>query len=263
MFDMKYDSSYLMEYMSWPEIDSAIKSGKTSVVICVGAIEQHGYHLPIATDALLGTAVACKVSELLGDALAAPVIRPGFSPHHMGFKGSVTLSHDTLYRLICDYVKSYGEYGFETVIVICSHGGNSPTLRLACQKLREENPPYSIIPIYDVMQYSCMNYPYFGPKEGYHANRLETSWMLYLYPELVRMEQAKAGGSLEALPIRDYSVPLFHGRVKDFSETGAIGDPTQADAALGEASFSELTSAIADDIRHFKTLFPVKESKLR
>jgi creatinine amidohydrolase len=246
-----FDDTFLISNMTWPEIQRNIDSGRNTIIVSVGSIEQHGPHLPIATDELLGTAMACRVAELLDNALVAPTIRPGFSPHHMGFAGSISLTHDTLSCVIKDYVDSLGRHGFENIVVLCSHGGNSPTIRLTCQYLQAQDPPYRIIPIYDMMQYACMSQHYFGVDEGFHANRIETAWMLYLYPELVQMEKAVADGSMKDICVRDVSVMLFHGTVDDISETGVLGDPRGASADLGRESFSELTKALADDIRDF------------
>lgn len=252
---VKFRSTLLIESMTWPEIQAQINAGKTTIIVSVGSIEQHGPHLPIATDELLGTAMACRVAELLDNALVAPTIRPGFSPHHMGFTGTITFSHETLSMVIRDYVGSLGRHGFKNIVVLCSHGGNSPTIRLTCQALQVEKPPYQIIPIYDMMQYACISQKYFGLNEGYHANNIETSWMLYLYPELVQMKKAVADGSMKDINVRDISIVLFHGTVKDISDTGVLGDPRGANAELGKNSFNELTSALAEDIRNLILFF--------
>ena len=245
----KFDKNLLIGSMSWPDIQASINSGKKNIIISVGSTEQHGPHLPIATDELLGTALACHVAELLGDALVAPTIRPGFSPHHMGFPGTITFSQETLSLVIRDYIESLGSCGFENIIVICSHGGNSSTIRLTCQALQAKKPSYQIIPIYDMMQYACISQTYFGIDEGYHANKIETAWMLHLYPELVQMEKAVADGSMKDILVRDVGILLFHGIVKDISKTGVLGDPRGASAELGKESFQELSSAVAEEIR--------------
>lgn len=250
-----FNKTLLINNMTWPEIQANINSGKTTIIVSVGSTEQHGPHLPIATDELLGTALACYVAELLGNALVAPTIRPGFSPHHMGFPGTITFSAETLSMVIRDYIESLGRHGFENIVVLCSHGGNSPTIRLTCQALQAKNPAYQIIPIYNMMQYACISQKYFGIEEGFHANKIETAWMLYLYPELVQMDKAVADGSIKDTEIRDAGILLFHGTVKDISETGVLGNPCSASAKLGKESFNELTKALAEEIRNLTKAF--------
>ena len=242
------DKGLLISKMTWPEIQASINSGQTTIIFSVGSTEQHGPHLPIATDELLGTALACHVAELLGNALVAPTIRPGFSPHHMGFPGTITFSAETLSMVIRDYIESLGSHGFKNIVVLCSHGGNSPTIRLSCQALQAEKPSYQIIPIYDMMQYACISQKHFGIDEGFHANKIETAWMLYLYPELVQLDKAVADGNIKDIPVRDAGILLFHGTVKDISESGVVGDPCSATANLGKSSFNELINALAKEI---------------
>ena len=76
----------LLERMTWPEVEAAIAAGRTRALICVAATEQHGPHLPEGTDAWLGEELARRVAHALGDALVAPIIRPGCSEHLQGHK---------------------------------------------------------------------------------------------------------------------------------------------------------------------------------
>lgn len=76
------NSVRLTEY-TWPEVEQAIKNGIRTVLIGVGSVEQHGPHLPLIMDTLAGDELSPRVAERLGDALAAPMIRPGYSDHHM------------------------------------------------------------------------------------------------------------------------------------------------------------------------------------
>ncbi len=82
----------LLEEMTWPEVEEAIASGYTSVVVAAGAVEQHGPHLPLLVDAARGDRLAIEVAERLGSALVAPTIRVGCSEHHMGFPGTLKLT---------------------------------------------------------------------------------------------------------------------------------------------------------------------------
>jgi creatinine amidohydrolase len=73
--------------ITWPEVETALDEGRRTAVVTVGSIEQHGPHLPLSTDTLYGDELAARIATRLGDALAAPAIRPGCSGHHMAFPG--------------------------------------------------------------------------------------------------------------------------------------------------------------------------------
>src|SRR5918912_314656 len=100
------DEEVLIEHMTWPEIEDAIKRGKRTAIVVAASSEQHGPHLPEATDALLGEELGARLAHRLGDALVAPVIRPGCSEHHMAFAGSLTISAELLAAILDAYVKS-------------------------------------------------------------------------------------------------------------------------------------------------------------
>jgi hypothetical protein len=117
-----------LERMTWPEIEAAIAAGYTRAVVCLAASEQHGPHLPEGTDAWLGQELAGRLARALGDALVAPVIRPGCSEHHLGFAGTITVPVDVLVALLDAYVDSLSRHGFERFLVFPSHGGNLPAL---------------------------------------------------------------------------------------------------------------------------------------
>src|SRR5919197_4742979 len=126
------DRHVAIEYMRWPEIRERIADGHNTAVFSVGAIEQHGPHLPSNVDELLGSEFALELARRLGRALMAPTIRPGVSPQHIEFPGTITLRSETLKLLIEDYVHSLVRHGFRRVVVISAHFGNRSTVELAC-----------------------------------------------------------------------------------------------------------------------------------
>src|SRR5579859_464097 len=117
-----------LERLSWPEIGAAIASGKTTAIIVVASSEQHGPHLPEATDALIGEGLGVRLAQRLGNALVAPVIRPGCSDHHFGFPGTISISPDLLVAIVDSYLTSLRRHGFRQFLVFSSHGGNFPVL---------------------------------------------------------------------------------------------------------------------------------------
>ncbi|MCW4013105.1 MAG: creatininase family protein, partial [Candidatus Bathyarchaeota archaeon] len=81
-----------LEEMTWTMVEEAIAEGYKTVVMAVGSIEQHGHHLPLATDTYLGDVLATRTAEKLGKTLVAPTIRPGCSEHHLTFPGTISIS---------------------------------------------------------------------------------------------------------------------------------------------------------------------------
>src|ERR1051326_43022 len=191
----EYDRNLAIEYMRWPEIERRIVDGYTTVVFAVGATEQHGPHLPLNVDELLGTEFAVALARRLGNALMAPTIRPGVSPQHMEFPGTLTWRPETLKLLIEDYVYSLVRHGFSRVVVLSAHFGNRSTVELACQGLQDKlGAQAKIVPIYGLMAYIPREERFAALLEGFHANNFETSLVLHLAPNMVDMALAAPGG---------------------------------------------------------------------
>jgi hypothetical protein len=126
----------LLEEMTWRDVDEAIEAGRTTVVVAVGAVEQHGPHLPLLVDAVRGDRLAVEVARRLGVALVAPTIRIGCSEHHMAFPGTLTLRRSTLEAICLDYTVSLARHGFRRVCFVPSHGGNFGPLAEMLDDLR-------------------------------------------------------------------------------------------------------------------------------
>lgn len=233
-----------LERMTWPEIEAAIAGGKTRAIICAASSEQHGPHLPEATDALLGEEYSRRLAFELGDALVAPIIRPGCSEHHMTFAGSLTISADLLMDLIDAYLQSLRRHGFKTFVVISSHGGNYPVLTE--WKRRRLSADIRVIDDIGVFQSAFDALRRFGRDDtaGPHAEVLETSMMLATHPELVHMERAEPGFEGE-MPLE----VLLERGMRAVSVNGIIGNPVGATAEMGEAILEALAKTMAARVR--------------
>jgi creatinine amidohydrolase len=217
------------EEMTWYEARAAA-SALDAVIVPVGATEQHGPHLPLAVDTLLGNAVALAVSAVTG----VPVVPPlayGVSGSHGDFGGTISLRPETLIHVVEDVIDSLYERGIRQFILLNGHIWNSGALDVSAEKLRVRHRDARV----RALGYVTM-YP--GPEVNgrvrfgrglMHANFFETSVMLHLYPELVRMERATS--HLDVDSFWDY-------RMDQVSETGVWGrDVTEANAAHGRAEF--------------------------
>ena len=237
-----------IQHLTWTDVRDRLENGYNTVVFSAGAIEQHGPHMPITVDALLGTAIARGVASELGNALVAPTIRPGYSPHHMDFPGTITLRHSTLTAIIVDYCTSLASHGFETLVVISSHGGNTSTVNMAAQEAQAAiGDRADVVPITNLMAYYDSEYD--RTNEGYHATRIETSLVLSLAPELVHMERANDWTNPIDSGIKDVGALLGMRPVKHFAPDGTMGLPTTAKAEIGEEVLAQMSKGVAEQVR--------------
>src|SRR5919198_1027310 len=123
-----------LDKLTWPEVRAELERGRDTVVIAFGATEQHGLHMPLATDALLGDRLGKLVAERL-DAFVAPTVRIGCSEHHLDFPGTLSLEQETFQRVVVDHVRSLARAGFRRVVLLPTHGGNFAPLAGAVEQL--------------------------------------------------------------------------------------------------------------------------------
>ena len=137
--------SVFMEELSWTDIKTAMEEGVDTVIICAASHEQHGPHLAESTDAIIGAAMCEQAAGRLGNALVAPIIRPGLSVHHMNHPGSLTLRPEVFRGLVEDYVECYVRHGFDKIVLVSSHGGNYGVLREVAGEMQRKHPDQKII----------------------------------------------------------------------------------------------------------------------
>ena len=233
---------------TWPEIKAALDDGTTTAIVAVGSVEQHGPHLPVIMDTLAGDELSRRIADRLGDALAAPTIRPGCSGRHMAFPGSITISPETLVDLVRSYCESLNEHGFEHVVLVPTHGGNfAPVNTVAPEIAREIDA--SVIAIADLDEnMRLMNE---GLREAgveyeepvIHAGAAETAIVLAVNEGLVRTDELAVGHEGEVSASR-----LLSEGFDAISENGVLGDPREGTAEAGEAILERITTAYAERI---------------
>jgi len=232
-----------IERLSWTEVEAALAAGKRRAIVCAASTEQHGPHLPEATDELLGEAYAGGLAARLGDALVAPVIRPACSEHHMAFPGSLTISEELLMDIIDAYLASLRRHGFERFVLMSSHGGNFPVLA----RWQRERPADDTVVLGDfqVFEAGFEAIRRFGRTDnaGPHAEVLETSMMLYLHPDLVHMERAVTGFTGES-SLDD----VLRSGMRAITPNGILGDPIGATAEMGVAVLDAIVERLRQQI---------------
>jgi len=240
--------SVLLEEMVWPEVESALEDGKRTAIVAVGSIEQHGPHLPLNMDTLDGDELARRIATTLGDALAAPTIRPGCSGHHMEFPGTITVPPETLMDVIRSYCRSLDEHGFEHIVLVPTHGGNfGPVETVAPDVAREIDA--TVIPLADLDEHMRLLNEGLAEagveyeQDVIHAGAAETAVVLAIDEDLVRVENLQRG------PEGDLSTArLLSEGFKTITENGVLGDPHRANAEAGERIIQTVVDAYVDHI---------------
>ncbi|MGY1838680.1 MULTISPECIES: mycofactocin biosynthesis peptidyl-dipeptidase MftE [unclassified Modestobacter] len=196
---------------TWPEIGS-----RPLVVVPLGSVEQHGRHLPLATDTVVARTVAEAAVPDLPGAWLAPALNYGASGEHEGFPGTISLGTEALTAVLTEFGRSAGRWAGR-LLVVNGHGGNLDALRAAVPLLRAEGR--------DIAWFPC------GVAGGdAHAGRTETSLMLHVEPDGVRAALAAPGVTT---PIGELLPRLRAEGVRGVSPDGVLGDPTGAAAAEG------------------------------
>lgn len=235
-------------YLRWPEIAALPNRDRVLILQPIGAIEQHGPHLPLIVDTAIATAVTGETLRRLPAEIAAYALPPlcyGKSNEHNGFPGTISLRTETLLAVLIDSATSLYAAGFRRLIWLNGHGGQPQVLQLAARDLRERFPDFEILPLF-VWNVPNQIGELLTPREqalGFHAGDAETSLMLHLLPEQVRMDQAIAEypPDLDAQGLLSWegNLPIAW-LTHDLSRSGVIGDPTPATATKGAEIFEQL-----------------------
>src|SRR5919108_1311181 len=131
-------SNILLAEMTSAQVRAELGRGRSTVIVPWGAVEQHGPHLPLDTDAVLADRLGPLLAERL-DALCVPTMRIGCSQHHLAFAGTLSLRPQTLQMIVHDLVDSLVRHGFRRVVLLATHGGNEPPLQEAGAASRRDD----------------------------------------------------------------------------------------------------------------------------
>ncbi|MFD7293623.1 mycofactocin biosynthesis peptidyl-dipeptidase MftE [Streptomyces sp. NPDC059897] len=204
------------------------------VLVPVGSTEQHGPHLPLNTDSVIAEAVARDLGRQLPyeDVVLVPTLTYGASGEHAGFPGTLSIGHEALHAVLVETTRSLALWAGR-VVLVNGHGGNVTTLDAACAQLRHEG--------HDVAWLGCA-----PPGGDAHAGRTETSVMLHLAPDDVRLSEAAPG---DTRPLPELLPHLIAHGVRGVSPNGVLGDPTGATAEEGR----ELIEAMVSSAAHLVT----------
>jgi len=251
--DADPDPPYRLAEMTWPEVEAAVERSST-MLLPVGSTEQHGHHLPLGVDVYMPEAVAERVAERTG-CLLAPPIWFGVSPHHTFKPGTFTVESETFQGYVRDVCVSAGGWGVESVLLINGHYlAQDPELGIVVRELTTEHDLRAFhVPLVSVFEDAAR-----GARRSdvsFHAAEFETSIVLSLFPDLVRMDRAAPVDPPEdALPLTDYDAygdnrvgwALSAERMDELTPAGHIGDPTVATAETGDRLVAEAAGNVAE-----------------
>jgi creatinine amidohydrolase len=215
----------LLEEMSWPEIEAGLKQTQT-IILPVGATEEHGPHLPIFTDTIQATEVAREVA-LRRDIFVAPPVHYGVCRSTRGFPGTITVSHDSLRSYIYDLLLSFYESGFRKVMILTGHAGGQhiSALEEACQMAAAQRDfLLSMVSLFDLIDTQAVE-----AKGDGHAGEMETSMMMLIRGDLVKERPAAN------FPNRPRFLMLKD--VRHLMNNGIMGDPSRASPEKGKLFF--------------------------
>lgn len=238
-------------------------SAESILVLPLGAVEQHGPHLPLNTDLVIAERCAEAVVAAAGEALDLWLLEPlayTKSNEHAGTPGTVWLGPETMLRVLDDIGRSVAETPARKLALLNGHGGNSSLLNVACRELRLNHrlETFLLHPSLPPDQGGTDATDSSELGMGIHAGMAETSIMLHLRPELVRMDRA-ARNLPEHLATNEHvrfgGSVTFGWLASDFGDSGVIGDPTLANEAAGAELFKlaveQLVSAFGE-IKDFR-----------
>ncbi len=231
-------------------------AARALVVLPTGATEQHGPHLPVGTDSMAVEAVARGAAALVRPgvpALVAPTLAFGSSPHHLPFGGTMSVSTETYYRLICDLLESLAEGGFRRIFIVNGHGGNSELVQLAARDVALRRDLAVGAGSYWTIAWAQLTAAGAG-KVGHlpgHAGAFETSLVAALRPELVREprpERELDPRTSPPMPADPYRAE-FHGfwqSIDGYSDSPARGSRDDGGRFLAAA-----VEGVAEALRSF------------
>jgi len=229
-----------LDRLTWPEVKAEIQNGRDTVVVPFGSTEQHGRHLPLGTDAVLGDEIGWGLAGRL-NAFLAPTVRFGCSEHHLAFNGTISLGAETFGRIVTDVVASLSIHGFRRIVLLPTHGGNFKPLAEAVAKIEPagEVRIYAFTDLMGLVGAAAESSRSLGvdaAKSGAHSGEWETSLMLALRPDQVKMDRATVGFMGE---LSEITSKVFDG-IHNLDQNGVLGDPRPATPEAGKRYLEDI-----------------------
>lgn len=248
------DPLFELYHMTWPEVDEALETVQVAL-IPTGSCEQHGPHLEMRTD----TVRAYEVAKRLGrrfhpQTILCPALPLGYSEHHLGFAGTLSLRPSTFAAVVHDILESLYHHAIRRFLIINGHGGNNPSLQTVASQFKNQHAceiaVTGITPmVADLVRESADNLS-LG-----HACEVEVSQAMVLAPEIVRLDKLEAARMKQPwLPFASYEFATritMPYRFDEMTANGALGDATRWSEEFGAAMIDTAVDRISVFLREF------------
>ena len=258
---MSASSEYRYNRLTWEEMNEAIEMQKL-VILPTGSTEQHGPHLPLDVDVFLAESVCLEVGRRAPDrVLVLPPVAYGLNLHHMDFPGTIHIEPEVFIAFCLNITKSVAYHGFKKILMVNGHGSNSPLVDLVARKTVLATDSLCAAVNYYSLAVEAFN-KVRDTAVMAHADEFETSLYLYLAPERVKMDRARADNDVRGTVLSSDSTPDYPVRFNDiwgrWTKIGVHGDPTAATAEKGQIIFEAAVSRLIDIVDEWRA-WPIGE----
>ena len=240
-------------YMSLtrPEITEIVAKGKAIAILPVGSTEQHGPHLPVATDTYTSQYYVNKTLEKVGDKadfLVLPQLYYSLSVEHLSYPATISMSAETFLRVLQEIGEGLQGTGITKLIIFNGHGGNDHILQVAAREIHKLGIKVfcsCVIQILDAMKIE---------PTAVHADQFETSVIMAIHPELVHKD--KIVPELDKSADKWMEISDFHAFIAEtwfadeVSVDGVIGEPGKASPEFGKEWLSKLIDEMAKGVEY-------------
>lgn len=252
---------YRYNRLTWAEMDQAIAMQKV-VLLPTGSTEQHARHLPLETDAFLVETVCLEAGRRAPDRiLVLPPVSYGLNLHHIDFPGTIHVEPEVFIAFCVNITKSVAYHGFEKILIVNGHGSNTPLVDLAARKTVLATKSLCAAVNYFSLAMEAFNEVRDTPVMA-HADEFETSLLLHLAPERVRMEEVSKGNDVMGNYLSSDSTYDYPVRFNDFwgrwTKVGVHGDATTATAEKGKVVFEAAVSGLIGVVDEWRS-WPIGE----
>jgi len=259
--------AYFMEKMTVRDMELALQKTGT-VIIPVGVVEQHGYHLPFSTD-IFNATEPCKIAGDRLNAVVAPSVNYCFSGGTL--VGTVNISPNTFGLLISEICAEFARIGFKNIVVLLGHAGtdNKAALRNSLEMLlrRDENLAkkitLSLVECWDLSPTWLAGFA-MEPEHDFHAGMIETSLMMHWQPDLVRSEIVMDDEYISKMmrtdqdwfekreKVLDHPFIIEKVGQRDEIKVGVMGFPERASKELGEKVCNEIVDSLCEYVNYLE-----------
>ncbi|HVG51026.1 MAG TPA: creatininase family protein [Xanthobacteraceae bacterium] len=231
--------------MTWQDFASG-DANRWIAVMPVAATEQHGPHLPVGVDAMIGRAYLARVRKQLPKDIPAtflPLQDFGVSAEHTAFPGTISVSAERMIPVWLEIGESIARAGVRKLVIVTSHGGNVATIDVVARELRVRHGMLAVTTAWQNFGYPDGLFDEREAKHGIHAGGIETALMLAAHRDLVRVDRTPIAtpASIQMEQsfkwLRTHRPAGFGWMSQDLHSSGAIGDATQGTAEAGEAAY--------------------------